>query len=152
MAKKATENKKQSKLTEEQKAQKEARLQVLKDKNAEKTQIKTKSGKMIPDFKLRAFEKTYEKELDKVAEDFREINSTIYDSNVAEGESPIIEEAKEYFLETYLGFEPLNGDEDGIEKGNYYKATKAFFKALRDGEIAELTVELGLGCGVTIKE
>ena len=140
MANKATQNK--SNLTDEERAQKEARLKVLKDKNAEKTQIKTKSGRLIPDFKLKAFEKTYEKELGKVAKDFREINSTIYDSNVAEGESPIIEEAKEYFLEEYLGFAPLNGDEDGIEKGNYYKATKAFFKALRDGEIRELVAEL----------
>ena len=140
MANKATQNK--SNLTDEERAQKEARLKVLKDKNAEKTQIKTKSGRLIPDFKLKAFEKTYEKELGKVAKDFREINSTIYDSNVAEGESPIIEEAKEYFLEEYLGFAPLNGDEDGIEKGNYYKATKAFFKALRDGEIKEIIAQL----------
>ena len=115
-------------------------------------QIKTKSGKFIPDFKLRAFEKQYEKELGKVAEDFREINSTIYDSNVPEGESPIIEEAKDFFLEEYLGFEPLDGDADGIEKGNYYKAVKAFFKALRDGEIAELTAQLETGSGVTVKE
>ena len=141
MAKKATQNKK-SNLTEEQIAQKRERLATLKDKNNEKMHIKTKSGRMIPDFKLKAFEKTYAKELSKVAKDFREINSTIYDSNVAEGESPIIEEAKEYFLEEYLGFAPLSGDEDGIEKGNYYKATKAFFKALRDGEIAELTAQL----------
>ena len=142
MAKKATQNKKQSKLTDEERAQKEARLKVLKDKNAEKMQIKTKSGKFIPDFKLRAFEKQYEKELSKVAEDFREINSTIYDSNVKEGESPIIEEAKDFFLEDYLGFEKLDEDADGIERGNYYKAVKAFFKALRDGEIAKLTAEL----------
>ena len=141
MAKKATQNKK-SNLTDEERTKKEERLQTLKDKNAEKMQIKTKSGKMIPDFKLKAFEKQYEKELGKVQKDFREINSTIYDSNVPKGQSPIIEEAKEYFLEEYLGFAPLDGDEDGIEKGNYYKATKAFFKALRDGEIAELTAQL----------
>ena len=140
MANKATQNK--SKLTDEERAQKEARLETLKGKNEEKMQIKTKSGKFIPDFKLRAFEKQYEKELGKVAEDFREINSTIYDSNVPEGESPIIEEAKDFFLEEYLGFEPLSEDADGIEKGNYYKAVKAFFKALRDGAIAELTAQL----------
>ena len=138
--KKATQNK--SNLTDEQKEQKEARLKVLKDKNAEKMHIKTKSGKLIPDFKLKAFEKQYAKELGKVAEDFREINSTIYDSNVPEGQSPIIEEAKDFFLEEYLGFQPLAEDADGVEKGNYYKAVKAFFKALRDGEIAEIVEQL----------
>ena len=73
MAKKATQNK-TSNLTDER-AQKEARLKVLKDKNAEKMQIKTKSGKMIPDFKLKAFEKQYEKELGEVQKDFRKDES-----------------------------------------------------------------------------
>ena len=137
--KKATQNK--SNLTDEQISQKKERLENLRKKNQEKMMIETNSGGLIPDFKLKAFEKQYKPELSKVAQDFRQINGVIYD-NVPDGENPIIPEARDYLIEEYLGFTPLDKEADGREKSNYYKAVKAFFKALRDGEIEELVAEL----------
>lgn len=143
MSNKKTTTKKNSAVEIKDESRKRDRLANLRKKNEEKSMIETKSGKLIPDFKLQNFEMQYDKELSVVRRDFKEINSIIYKNKTPKGENPIIEEAKDFVLKEYLGFEKIDDDADGIEKGLYYKAVKALFKALRDGEIASLEAELG---------
>ena len=118
------------------------RLEELRGKNEKANYITTKSGKTLRDRKLEDFEKKYEKELDEIAEDYRDINKVLYKSEVAENESPIIDEAKNEILEAYLGIEEVPEDGDRIERQLYFKGIKAMFKALRTGAIADLEKEL----------
>ena len=118
------------------------RLEELRGKNEKENYITTKSGKTLRDRKLADFEKKYEKELDEIAEDYRDINKVLYKSEVAENESPIIDEAKNEILEAYLGIEEVPEDGDRIERQLYFKGIKAMFKALRTGAIADLEKEL----------
>lgn len=143
MSDKKTTTKKNSAVEIKDESRKRDRLANLRKKNEEKSMVETKSGKLIPDFKLQNFEMQYDKELSVVRKDFKEINSIIYKNKTPKGENPIIEEAKDFVLKEYLGFEKIDDDADGIEKSLYYKAVKALFKALRDGEIASLEAELG---------
>ena len=119
-----------------------ARLENLRGKNEKANYITTKSGKTLKDRKLEDFEKKYEKELNEIAEDYRDINKVLYKTEVKDNESPIIDEAKNEILEAYLGIEEVPEDGDRIERQNYFKGIKAMFKALRTGAIADLEKEL----------
>ena len=119
-----------------------ARLGELRAKNEKANYITTKSGKTLRDRKLEDFEKKYADELDEIAGDYRDINKVLYKNEVADNESPIIDEAKNEILEAYLGIEEVPEDGDRIERQLYFKGIKAMFKALRTGAIADLEKEL----------
>ena len=121
---------------------KEDRLNNLVKKNEEKMMVETKTGKVIPDFKLMDFQKRFEPELEEVKKDYKDIKSVIYKNEVKDGEMPLIDEAKDYMMETYLGLKPIKEDDDGREKALYFKGVKAFFIALRQGEIEEIKKEI----------
>ena len=78
MSNKKTTTKKNSAVEIKDESRKRDRLANLRKKNEEKSMVETKSGKLIPDFKLQNFEMQYDKELSVVRKDFKEINSIIY--------------------------------------------------------------------------
>ena len=110
------------------------KMAELRDKNVDSNFIVTKSGVKLPDRQFEDFQKKYSDEMDKVAMDYEGINKVLYKRNVADNESPIINEMRNYLIEVYFGIKE--------EDGEFWKAVKGLFKSLRIGKLNDLEKQL----------
>lgn len=128
----------------------ETRIEKLTRINKEKGFKKSPSGRMVPDLQLFSIEEKYADELNDVKMDWEELKTVVYKTGVKAGENPIYEEGKNWAMKEYLNCNPvINEDDDWEIKGPIYKLTKAFFRALRAGEIEAL--KKAEKTGVTVK-
>lgn len=113
----------------------EDRIQILRERQIKTSMIPTRCGKTVPDLKLRTFEKKYEQELNNISNNYREIEQFVYNKA---NNNEVNEDFLHHYIEYFFDIEYENAITNRKDCDTYFRAVKAFFRALRQGKIIEL--------------